>query len=125
MADSSWVCWRCSASVAELPLPLARLAECPRCRAELHVCRMCEFYDRSYAHACRETIADEVQNKERANFCGYFTLRPGAFVAETEALARHARAELDAVFGNRGESRNTAADALAELERLFGGKKGP
>ncbi|TLZ22410.1 MAG: hypothetical protein E6K29_19320 [Gammaproteobacteria bacterium] len=43
------VCWKCGAALAELSLPLRRLDECPRCHAELHVCRMCVDYDTSVA----------------------------------------------------------------------------
>lgn len=33
---------------------------------------MCRFYDTSKAKSCAEPVADEVGDKERANFCGYF-----------------------------------------------------
>ena len=42
-------CWKCGASLAELSLPLRRTDECRACRAELHVCLMCEFYDTTVA----------------------------------------------------------------------------
>jgi hypothetical protein len=48
------ICWKCGASLAELPLPLGRLAECLACHAELHVCRMCEFYDPRVTNSCDE-----------------------------------------------------------------------
>lgn len=118
MADTGLVCWKCGAAVADQPLPLARLAECTRCRAQLHVCRMCEFHDRSYSHACRETVADEVPDKERANFCGYFKARPGAFQGGDDAAASRARAELEALFG--GGASGSSPDSASELERLFG-----
>ena len=33
---------------------------------------MCRFYDTRKAKSCAEPVADEVQDKQRANFCGYF-----------------------------------------------------
>ena len=33
------------------------------------------------AKHCREPIAEEVKDKERANFCDYFKPRPGAYSA--------------------------------------------
>ena len=72
-------CWKCGASLAELSLPLRRTDECRACRAELHVCLMCEFYDTSVAKSCRETIAEEVKDKQRANFCDYFRPSDRAF----------------------------------------------
>jgi hypothetical protein len=61
------ICWKCGASLAELPLPLGRLAECLACHAELHVCRMCEFYDPRVTNSCNEPRAEEVKDKESAN----------------------------------------------------------
>ncbi len=98
-------CWRCGASVAELLLVpgrrVARLAECPACHAELHVCRACEFFDRNRAKQCRETIAEEVTDKTRANFCDYFQLGVGIYHAQDESAARSAREQLDALFGGK------------------------
>jgi hypothetical protein len=93
------VCWKCGAGIGHEPLPLARAAECRGCRADLHVCMMCEFHDARAARQCREPIADEVRDKTRANFCGYFTVRPGAYRCEDEAAMAAARAKLDALFG--------------------------
>jgi hypothetical protein len=95
------VCWRCGISLAGLSLPLRRLDECPACRAELHVCRMCRSYDPRVAKKCREDDAEEVRAKEQANFCDYFRPRPDAFdraLAETE---RKAKDQLSALFGSK------------------------
>jgi hypothetical protein len=131
MADG-YVCWRCGASLADLPMPLARLAECAACRADLHVCRLCEFYDKRSAKACREPVAEEVQDKQRANFCGYFQIRAGAHRTEDDSVSQSARAQLEDLFsGSPGGtteanektgSRSAAEDARERLEQLFGGK---
>jgi hypothetical protein len=92
-------CWKCGASLEGLPLPLGRRAECLVCRTELHICRMCRFYDPQAARACREPVAEEVRDKERANFCGYFEIRAGAFIPRNDAAVRSARERLDALFG--------------------------
>ncbi len=94
-------CWKCGDSLAELSLPLSRTDECRACRAQLHVCRMCSFYDTSKAKSCAEPIADDVQDKARANFCGYFQ-----------------------AVGGRFKPRDSAGDqAKSALESLFGAKK--
>lgn len=92
------VCWKCGASLAELSLPLSRTDECRVCRAELHVCRMCRFYDTSKAKSCSEPIADEVNDKDRANFCGYFQAVGGRFQPRGGA-GDQAKAALDSLFG--------------------------
>jgi hypothetical protein len=118
---SELVCWKCGASLAELTLPLRRLEECKRCGAELHVCKLCEWYSISVAKHCREPIAEEVKDKERANFCDYFKPRPGAYSTVSTTAADKAKADLDALFGgSKPTSQPSAADqARAELEKLF------
>ena len=122
------VCWKCGASLADLTLPLLRLEECRQCHAELHVCKLCEWYSLSVAKQCRETVAEEVKDKERANFCDYFKPREDAYSAMSTDASTRAQAELDALFGGSrkaGEAAQpSAADkARAELEALFGKKK--
>lgn len=91
-------CWRCGAAVVDEPLPLSRRAECRSCGAELHVCRMCEFYDPSRGNACREPVAEPVGDKTRANFCGWFRPRPGLRPVADDA-AEEARRRLEDLFG--------------------------
>jgi hypothetical protein len=92
------VCWKCGASLADLTLPLRRLEECRTCHAELHVCKLCEWYSVSVAKHCREPIAEEVKDKERANFCDYFKPRPAAYSKTDGSAAERARAELEKLF---------------------------
>jgi hypothetical protein len=93
------VCWKCGASLAALTLPLRRLEECPKCRSELHVCRLCVDYDTTVAKHCREPTAEEVRDKTRANFCDFFEPRPGAYTAPNIGAAERARTELEKLFG--------------------------
>jgi hypothetical protein len=117
------VCWRCGRAVEDEPLPLSRRAECKGCRAELHVCRMCVHFDPRIATQCREDRAEDVTDKEHANFCDWFKPRPDAYRPPDEAKADAARAGLEALFGADPESgadpepKNAARE---ELERLFG-----
>ena len=97
MAAPALDCWKCGAPLADLLLPVGRGEECRACRAEIHVCRMCRFYDRSKAKQCAEPVAEPVQDKERANFCGYFEPAAGRYKAPSEGA--DARAALEALFG--------------------------
>lgn len=120
------VCWKCGASLEQLSLPLRRLDECRACGAELHVCRLCEFFDPAVARSCREPVADEVKDKTRANFCDYFRPRPHAWTG-TAGDPSDARTQLDALFGEApaGEPGATPADeARGQLEELFGRARG-
>jgi hypothetical protein len=127
------MCWKCGTPITDQPMPLGRTAECSSCRADLHVCWMCEFYDVRVAAACREPVADEVLDKQRANFCSYFTPRPKAFQERGQEAVTAARAQLDALFGaaeiknanDKADSRSEVDVAREQLEQLFGsGKKG-
>lgn len=51
--------------------------DCSKCGADLHICLNCEFYDKGSYHECRESSADFVKDKERANYCDYFRPRSG------------------------------------------------
>ena len=100
----SLLCWKCGANLAALSLPLSRRDECARCRAELHVCRLCVEYDERVAKRCREPMAEEVSDQEKSNFCDYFRPRPNAWSAPAGAAsglsaADKARAELERLFG--------------------------
>lgn len=112
-------CWKCGASLDE-PLPLARTATCHACNADLHVCKMCRLYDTSVAKACREPIADEVRDKERANFCGYLELIGDAHRAGG-AGSQQARDELASLFGLDAApaAPDSAEEAKRKLEDLF------
>jgi len=46
--------------------------ECLQCTSDLHVCLNCIFYDEGKANKCRESQADYVKERDRANYCEYF-----------------------------------------------------
>ena len=76
--------------------------------------------------ACRETVADAVHDKERANFCDYFQPRPQAFTAQDPQPAQDARNVLDALFGDDRDAASGANDADTahqQLDELFGPDK--
>jgi len=124
-------CWKCGGSLDGQTLPLGRLAECRACGAALHVCRMCRFYDPAVANACREPVADPVQDKTRANFCGYLEPSPDAYRPAGKQAARDSRDALAALFGEASAEAGSAGDAAGDeegdarrrLEDLFGGSK--
>jgi hypothetical protein len=95
------LCWKCGASLAHLSLPLSRRDECKQCRAELHACRMCLDYDVSVAKRCREPTAEEVSDKERANFCGHFAPSAKAYKPADQSAANEALTELEKLFGKK------------------------
>ena len=93
---------------------------------------MCEYYDIRVAMSCRETAADEVTDKERANFCGFFEAKSGADRGHGATDSLETRAQLNALFGDDTDGagdhntnagpRSQADIAREQLEQLFGGK---
>lgn len=64
-------CFSCHKEIAR-DGNIPRRDECEFCGADLHVCKNCQFYDKGSYNECRESSADVVQEKERANFCDFF-----------------------------------------------------
>ncbi len=122
MAKLSLVCWKCGAGLDEVPQPLSKYSECLACRAELHVCRMCRFYDTRVAQSCLEPMTEEVKDKTRANFCEFFEPRPDAFTGEegprgpVTALSELFGDSADAAAEDEGAERDPG-DALDDLFR--------
>lgn len=112
------VCWKCGASLQGLPLPLSRLAECPRCRAYQYACRLCRFYDPRHARRCREERAEEVRDPEAANFCDWFEPVVRDPAAQT-VMTKDSRTAVESLFGApadpSGAKAGTARDALDAL----------
>ena len=91
-------CFSCG---AELPIQSrpGRGESCTKCGTDIKVCRNCRFYDAKSYNECAEPNAERVVEKERANFCEYFTLT-------------------DKSVKEPGSS----SDPMEELKRLFGDK---
>ena len=118
----STTCWKCGDPLQELLMPLARHEECPHCRTQLHVCRMCVYFDTTAPQQCREPVAENVSDKQRANFCGYFQINPQACAGPSDQAADSL--QLDALFGD-GTAGEAAEDSGSEdeshqqLDQLF------
>jgi hypothetical protein len=91
-------CYRCGQALAALSLPLARRDECPSCRAELHVCRMCRRFAPRLPKGCDEDDAPDVRDKAAANFCDYFKPNPRAFDPAQRTAEQSAKDALEALF---------------------------
>ncbi len=71
----SLTCYKCNKPLSEtFKVMLGRRDSCPSCMTDIRCCRMCIHYDANSYNECRESSADRVQDKEKANFCDYFKL---------------------------------------------------
>ncbi len=96
-------CFRCGASLNRLSLPLMRSDQCPACSVDLHVCRMCVHFDPAAPDQCLEDDAEDVKEKELANFCEWFTPSETTFDPQQKSEADKAREELEAMFSGLGD----------------------
>jgi len=67
------MCWYCGSPVVERE-PFGRSLSCAACGKELRSCRNCRFHRPGSRGDCAETNADPPADKERANFCDWFSL---------------------------------------------------
>ena len=68
-------CFKCGKPLSEtFKIMVGRQDVCPHCMADIRCCKMCHFYDPKAYNECRESQADRVQEKEKANFCDYFKI---------------------------------------------------
>jgi hypothetical protein len=61
---------------------------------------MCIAFDRQVPSQCREDGAEDVTDKDRANFCDWFKPSEKAFDPMRKSAADAAQQALDALFGN-------------------------
>jgi hypothetical protein len=116
MSPDELTCWRCGGNLKAVPLPYGRRAECPACRAELHVCRMCRHYAPGKAKQCLEPMSEDIKDKTRGNFCDWFQPAPAQSGQPAVATNRDALADL---FG--GSPATESEPARKTLDDLFGG----
>lgn len=57
---------------------VGRKDTCHKCNADLHCCLNCSHFDRNAYNSCRESQAERVLDKERGNFCDYFSYKAGS-----------------------------------------------
>jgi hypothetical protein len=91
-------CFACGAGVELASGERVRFRDtCDSCGADLHVCRNCAHHDPSAYNECRETSAERVSERERANRCDYFAAGDRAGVSDAEEPGKTSDA-LDALF---------------------------
>lgn len=78
MENAKIYCFSCS---KQLDLfggqKVSKNEECPYCYASIHSCRMCHHYEVQAYNQCREPNAERIVEKEKANYCDYFSLNLG------------------------------------------------
>ena len=111
----SLVCWKCGASLDDVLRPFSRDAQCTACESDLHVCLMCQFYDKKKYNQCREPIAEQVRDKDKSNFCDYFKPAEGAFDEAQQARSDQVKSKLDDLFGGLTSEKDGPKESIEDL----------
>ena len=80
------------------------------------------YFDTAAPQQCREPVAENVSDKQRANFCGYFQINPQAYAGPSDQAADSR--QLDALFGDgaaeaAAEASGSEDDLGQQLDQLF------
>jgi hypothetical protein len=85
------ICFSCGTEL-NLKGKIYRTDVCPKCDADVHCCLNCDNYDISAHNKCLEPQAEWVADREKANFCDFFT---GNKKTETPIVKQRDSARLD------------------------------
>ena len=91
------ICHACKKEI-EPCRAVGRRDVCKECRADLACCRNCTFYERTASRQCREPMAELVKDKDRANFCDYFSFTEATANDLPGSDSDKARQALDGLF---------------------------
>jgi len=97
-----YACHSCGA-VVENPREVYRSTTCTHCHKDLKVCLNCRFYSPGAHWDCAESVDELVKEKDRANFCTFFSFRSSAQPkpgAPPSDASHQAKRKLDKLFGN-------------------------
>ncbi len=64
-------CHKCGAAIEADKV--SRRDECPGCGSDVRVCLNCRFYSPGRANACEEPQVEPVKEKDRSNYCDFFS----------------------------------------------------
>lgn len=71
-------CYSCKSSLDSIisrDQIVSRSIACLKCGTDIRVCKNCLFYDAGLHNECRETQAERVVDKGKANFCDFFRIQ--------------------------------------------------
>ena len=86
-------CFKCGKVLSDtFKVMVARSDSCPHCMSDIRCCKNCQFYDTKAYNECRESQADRITEKEKANFCDYYKFGAGGNDAEKQRQDAMAKA---------------------------------
>ena len=96
------VCHSCGTVIGN-PREVYRSSTCPACGKDLKVCLNCRFFSPGAHWDCAESVDELVKEKDRGNFCTFFSFRSGPAArpgGPSSEASQQAKQKLDKLFGN-------------------------
>ncbi|HUU12366.1 MAG TPA: hypothetical protein VM182_01505 [Terriglobia bacterium] len=92
-------CWKCGTAIqVSAGTKVGKREACPKCDADLHSCRNCQFYDPGKHNQCAEPQAEWVRYKEEANYCDYFQPNPVLSASRGPSPSQDTKKKFDSLF---------------------------
>jgi hypothetical protein len=66
---------KCAACGAKAPSMILVDTACEKCKADLHTCKQCNYFDPSARFECRKSIPARIMDKHARNNCELFATR--------------------------------------------------
>jgi len=88
---------KCSSCGAKAPPQIKADSTCTNCRADLHTCRQCAYFDPGARFQCSKTITVRIVNKNANNTCELFAPRT---VVERQTSSGGAPTDARQAFAN-------------------------
>lgn len=66
---------KCASCGAQAATNIRVDSSCPNCKADLHTCRQCTYFDPGARFECRKPITARIANKNARNTCELFAAR--------------------------------------------------
>lgn len=93
-------CYSCNETLdVHIDANVGRAESCPKCRSDVRCCLNCIHYNTNSYNECKETNAERITNKQKANFCDYFRMGSGKISGSSyNSKEIEARKKLDDLF---------------------------
>lgn len=89
---------KCSSCGAKVPTSINLDSTCTNCRAALHTCRQCNFFDPSARFECSKPITAKIVSKNARNTCELFIPRTVVERETSSGAPNDARAAFNKLF---------------------------
>jgi hypothetical protein len=66
---------RCYNCATALPADHDFTQECPKCKAALHCCKQCTYFEPSTRFQCTKPVPERIVSKDKTNECTFFRVR--------------------------------------------------